>query len=369
VLWLASMSDAPAWLSELAAGSLDEVTEVEGEPLKVPSGRITACDPLVFFEGADAFVREVPKGEHPVVVGLLEGMDNAYAAVRFSDAPIVRWEVARCAGEEDVEGWPGYGVDAGIGCFADAKAQAAFVARQDELQREVSSKVVAEGVDPADPDAWDEAVSRVRDEMGLDDPLVHIIRDLGGPRKTVAVPLSDDGNLVAFISGAGDGVYASFWGLDANDAPVMLVTDFVLLGDDEEDEDEASDDELEAELAELDEELGGLEEELGDLGAGGLDKLAAVLGLVPKEPEPAEEQESPLFRQSRDLIKSWIRDEKIELEPDTNLDAFAEAFLEKLVSLTGHRNPGAHIAEWLFERDEVADVFASDDDLDKDLVR
>jgi len=361
------MSDAPAWLSELAAGSLDEVNEVEGEPLKVPSGRIVACDPLVFLDGADAFLREVPPGEHRVVVGVLDLMDNAYAAVRFSDAPIVKWEVARCAGEEEVEGWPGYGVDAGIGCFADAKAQAAFVAEEEKLRMEVSSKVVEQGVDPADADAWDEAVQRVRAEMEWEDPLLPIIGGLGGPDKTVSVPLTDEGNLVAFTSGAGDGVYASFWGLDAAGAPVALVTDFGLFGDDDEDDDD--DEDLEQELAELDDELGELEEELGELGAGGLDKLAAVLGLVPKEPEPAPEQESPLFRQSRDLLESWVKNEKIELEPDANLDAFAEALLEKLVSLSGHRNPGAHVGEWLLERDEVADVFASDDDLERDLVR
>ena len=50
-----------------------------------------------------------------------------------------------------------------------------------------------------------------------------------------------------------------------------------------------------------------------------------------------------------------------------NLDAFSEALLEKLVSLQGHRNPGAHVGEWLLERNEVADVFASDDELDRDL--
>lgn len=364
------MSDAPAWLDELAAGSLDEVTEVEGESLKVPSGQLVACDPLVFFSGADAFVQAVPKGTHPVAVGHV-GPDNAYAIVRFSDAPVVRWEVARCAGEEDVEGWPGYGVDSGVGCFVDASGQKAFVAREEKLAMEVSVRVADDGVSPDDPLAYHDAFERVRAELGGEDPLAAVVSGLS-VRPMVSVPLTDEANLVAFRAGAGDGVYASFWAFDADDAPVALVTDFGLLVDeDEEDEDDedGTDDGLEAELAELDEELGGLEEELGDLGSGGLDKLAAVLGLVPKEPEPVEEQQSPLFRQSLDLIQSWVRTEKIELEPDTNIDAFAEALLEKLVSLAGHRNPGAHVADWLLERDEVADVFASDDDLEADLVR
>jgi hypothetical protein len=32
-----------------------------------------------------------------------------------------------------------------------------------------------------------------------------------------------------FESGWGDGVYISYWGFDANDAPACLVTDFSVL--------------------------------------------------------------------------------------------------------------------------------------------
>ena len=36
-------------------------------------------------------------------------------------------------------------------------------------------------------------------------------------------------NVAVFSSGVGDGLYESLWGLDANDEPACLVTDFGLL--------------------------------------------------------------------------------------------------------------------------------------------
>ena len=48
---------------------------------------------------------------------------------------------------------------------------------------------------------------------------------------TVTVQGGAGGNLIAFSSGWGDGSYASFFGYDAHDNLVCLVTDFrVLLG-------------------------------------------------------------------------------------------------------------------------------------------
>ncbi|MCB9592044.1 MAG: DUF4241 domain-containing protein [Sandaracinaceae bacterium] len=358
------MSDAPAWLTQLAEGSLDEVSELGSERLRVTSGRVVGCDPLVFLTGADPFAREVPAGRYEVAVGEVEG-ETAYSIIRFAKGQIARWEVARCPGEEDVEGWPGYGVDSGIGCFVDYDVVKQYAAEEEALSARVAAKLAEEGVDPSDVLAYHEAIERHRAEMGGDDPLARLETSLSG-KPLVSLDIAG-GNLVAFRTGVGDGVYASFWGFGARGKLLALVTDFGMFGEaDDEGEGDEEDDELGALEDELGDELS-LEDELGDVG--GLDALAAALGLKP-EPEPETRQgPSPLFLQSRDLLKSWVRTEKIELEPDANLDAFAEAFLEKLVSLTGQRYPGAHIAEWLLERPEVADVFASDDEIEADLTR
>lgn len=366
------MSDAPEWLARLAAGELDEVSEVGSERLIVTSGRVVACDPLVFLTGADPFAREVPTGKHEVRVGELGGQ-TAYAVIRFGKGKITKWEVARCPGEEDVEGWPGYGVDSGIGSFVDHDVVKRYATAEEETSSRVAEKLAAEGVDPNDVVAYHDALERGRAELAGDDPLAGLDRALGD-EPLVAVEVAG-GNLVAFRSGAGDGVYASFWGLGARGKPLALVTDFGILArrgadaeGDAEDEDapEADDEELGALEKELGSELS-LDDDLGDLS--GLDALAAALG-IKAEPEPEVQQgPSPLFLQSRALLERWVAEEKIELEDDANLDAFAEAFLEKLVSLSGQRRPGAHIAEWLVDRAEVADVYASDDDLDADLLR
>jgi Protein of unknown function (DUF4241) len=48
-------------------------------------------------------------------------------------------------------------------------------------------------------------------------------------RKGAMVELPGQLNLALLSSGLGDGAYASYWGLDANDHPVVLLTDFGLL--------------------------------------------------------------------------------------------------------------------------------------------
>lgn len=370
------MADAPRWLSALAEGPLDEVREAKAGKLVVTSGKIAACDPLVFLRGADPFARRVKPGEHPVYVGRLHG-ENAFARIDFRPrrAAIASWEVARCPGEEEVEGWPGYGVDSGLGCFVDIESAQRYREREDEVGERVAAKVAAEGIDPTDVMASHDAFERHRLEEGPD-PLAQIEEALG-PDDHAAVVLDEEtgGNLVAFRAGTGDGVYASFWGLDAKKQPLCLVTDFGLLEghaqrdaglgtsldsdlhgdldgeDDEDDEDDAGFD-----------DLGG---GLGDLGD--LEALAAALASRVKPEPEATQGPSPLFLQARDLLLKWVKAEKIELEDEVNLDVFAEAFLEKLVSLQGHRRPGTHIADWLLDRGEVADVFASDDELEADL--
>ncbi len=82
----------------------------------------------------------------------------------------------------------------------------------------------------------------------------------------------------------------------------------------------------------------------------------------PTPPRPA-----PLLPRAQQLLARWEKSGKLELDEDADREALAEALLEKLVGLEGHRHLGAHLAEWLMERPEVADVFASDDELEADL--
>ncbi len=83
--------------------------------------------------------------------------------------------------------------------------------------------------------------------------------------------------------------------------------------------------------------------------------------------KPERPRAAPLLPRARELLTRWEKTGKMELEEDADREALAEALLEKLVALEGHRHLGAHLAEWLMERPEIADVFASDDELEADL--
>lgn len=169
--------------------------------LAVPTGRIVVADPLTtdFDELPTPLGRLAPIGVFPVELAIARFDNNdervACARVRFADGPALRWELAGLDEPPslDVES-SAYGVDTGMGCFADATARGQ--------------------VDDTSAAAWLAAI----DARRVDTWTWHVV-DLGGA------------NVVMFSSGWGDGFYPSYWGLDAADNLVELVTDFEVLLD------------------------------------------------------------------------------------------------------------------------------------------
>ncbi|HZC08255.1 MAG TPA: DUF4241 domain-containing protein [Ktedonobacterales bacterium] len=172
------------------------------------TGRIIACDPLTAIDPAP-FARHVAPGRYPVIasVAALANGDVRVACVmmRVSDAPVAEWEMARLEGQESVEldtgEFFGYPVDAGVGCFMDAQAAVALDARYDS-------------------------------DESFDEALINALETNRAQHLDYAAVTLDEAsgvNLVMVESGWGDGVYASYWGLDAGGAPVCLVTDFSVL--------------------------------------------------------------------------------------------------------------------------------------------
>ena len=169
--------------------------------LILPSGRIVACDPLV-MPGTSAFTREVVPGRYPVLLSIAQLEHDqrvAAAAVEFvvGGATIAaRWDLAVIPGQDLTTLGPrqffGYGVDAGTGCFMDARLAAAL--------------------DAGEP-------------CGLDAAL----QSSYVPTFSWANVELRDGSVVAFSSGWGDGSYASYWGFDATGRVVALATDFAVL--------------------------------------------------------------------------------------------------------------------------------------------
>lgn len=170
--------------------------------LSLPSGRIVAADGFI-MHGATPFTRSVQPGSYPVALAVaLIGSDQriAFAQIRFSDRRVAKWEMAVTPGEDPSRLKAGevlaYGVDSGTGCFADPGAQEILSA----------------------PDAG-RLVEAATREMAK-------VYQHTGQWVVIDTP---KGSAAWFSSGWGDGQYASYFGLDDNGEPVLLVTDFQVI--------------------------------------------------------------------------------------------------------------------------------------------
>jgi len=152
--------------------------------LYVPTGKIVCCDPLAVPD-AEPLERSVPVGEYPVDVAIASSdavpsrsSDTWVAGMRvvFAEGTPVRWE--RTDGK-------GYRV---VSCFMDASTGTLIKRESPEI------------IDQLD-DAWADH------------------RPVAGRPE----------NCVMAMAGWGDGQHDSYWGLDALDRPLQLVTDFALV--------------------------------------------------------------------------------------------------------------------------------------------
>ncbi len=195
---------------QLADSSLSEdldptrVTVKEAGKLSLLGGYILASEPFSNFDQS-GFTRSVRPGTYPVFISLA-GRPVA-AKIVFSKNRVVAWEMALKpewnAGKMTSEEKYGYGVDGGMGSFVDSK----------ELRKLSSSERAELG-------------KRLMNEVFTGTKYGERVNEY------INIPFHKDKsfpNLIAFESGAGDGSYASWWGLDKEGQPVCLVTDFDML--------------------------------------------------------------------------------------------------------------------------------------------
>lgn len=194
----------PGWQARLGDRSVGFRIFDAGQ-LRLTSGRIKACDPFVGMEHRP-FTPLVPKGDFPVRLALVDGgVDDsrvALARVDFSPAPVVRWEMAVTEGQDIAtlkEGEHfGYPVDAGTGSFVDPET-AAVASRRMAADEGIAQRWIDLGV---------------KGGSGKGAPSFYANIDIG------------PGNIVMFQSGWGDGLYASWFGYDAQGRIAALLTDF-----------------------------------------------------------------------------------------------------------------------------------------------
>jgi hypothetical protein len=170
--------------------------------IKIPSGRIIACDPMHIDEYGIPFTQAFPTGEFPVqlsVAGYGNEELTAFARINFSEAPVAKWEFALQKGQEPIpvggEKMHAYCVDAGVALFMDEEANKVFdKSKSEDMDAEVFKEM----------------------EKHYHDMWKYTIYNFGSH------------NLAAFSTGLGDGCYGTYVGYDAAGKPCRLVTDFGL---------------------------------------------------------------------------------------------------------------------------------------------
>jgi hypothetical protein len=126
--------------------------------------------------------------------------------IRFAPGDPESWELGVIAGQDPATLAPGeffgYGVDSGTGSFASPEAVAAV---RSEASFKDYSEAIYDGMFPSEEAAdWNLSTEVVVDE-------------------------ATGANVIGFSSGFGDGAYPSWFGLDGDGEPIVLLTDFGIL--------------------------------------------------------------------------------------------------------------------------------------------
>lgn len=174
-----------------------------------PTGQIIACDPFVELEDCDPFIQTIAPGTYSVQLCVVPhqkyGNRYACAKLKISDAKAVRYEMAMTGKEnlnEEIgeDEYFGFGVDAGMGCFADVAAKKAF-------------KKVWESMLEEDPDI--DPYNDLFDDLLCENAKLHPDYQLShGEWLNYTVPNSET-SIVMFTSGWGDGYYPVYFAYDA----------------------------------------------------------------------------------------------------------------------------------------------------------
>lgn len=177
--------------------------------LVLRSGKLVACDPLV-FAGTEPFEAILAPGSYPVILSLAYKQDQKYPIVAFAKLSLsnknpVRWQLATKAGEDlaclkENEVF-GYGVDSGIGCFMDADASQILI-----------------------DDTWEHCQVYEETLACKLDQLLEEENDIEIMYTNMCVNKATGANIIAFSTGIGDGFYSSYFGYGADNSIVEVIT-------------------------------------------------------------------------------------------------------------------------------------------------
>ena len=190
-------------------GGLVIRVEDAGE-LSLASGQVVACDPgyLSFPGGWPPFARTLPPGRYPVRVSVVHLDTGAVRVAQAALGPRPRPACPIRAGDPAGRGRGHAGTGRILSRTASTRGRAAFwTSRLPER-----------------------STSGARDGKTTGREFSRTWPSVMAAHWSNSVLAPDSGlNMVMFPSGIGDGRYPSFWGFDAADRLVCLVTDFQLL--------------------------------------------------------------------------------------------------------------------------------------------
>lgn len=167
--------------------------------ITIESGKIIACDPINLSNGI-AFKQTFPIGRFPVQLAMAKFSKEervAYSRILFSDNAVAKWELALKPGQKPISLTDTifycYSVDASMAVFIDEAANKVF-----------SPKANAE---------WES---------------VFIAKTINSNYRGFIHKI-DNSNFAAFMTGYGDGCYATYIGFDNQGNVCRLITDFGLV--------------------------------------------------------------------------------------------------------------------------------------------
>jgi len=182
--------------------------------LNVPTGKIVVCDPLVEPE-IEPIIKDFPKGKFPVYLYYSNEEDCiAFAELRFSEAPVQRWEMA-LVDDQDLKELEeneifGYAVDSSLGCFMDIEGQKAMLKHEMELSDQLGDKFTS---------YYDNYIDNLFFGPGAVDEYYCEVKPYD----------SNPNNVFVFQAGYGEGFYGTYIGYDKDGKISKLLTDFNIL--------------------------------------------------------------------------------------------------------------------------------------------
>jgi len=192
--------------------------------LSIPSGQVVCTDPMYRKLGLpQSWI--VKPGNYPVNIYIgLEGDFQgriAYAEIIFSESSVKEWKMSLISEdllqdefEKKMNGM--YPVENGLGSFSDYSTWKNYCHKIKNFYKEYP------------------------DGNFYNDELDALFKANGNTPKSsrgedwINYKINDSENIIMFGSGWGDGLYPRYMGIDENENPVKLITDFIQLVHDEE---------------------------------------------------------------------------------------------------------------------------------------